>query len=271
MKKFLTATASSVVFGLSAGAASAVSVDITLTEYDTVADAVGAWVDFIDLSDELLAFENFEGQQFTGASAPVVGDGVLDTAIGSISTIETDPLANGGSAIAPFDQAQIRSFEQGEWSFGRFDSDPDFPAGGGIAADQNQFLDSNDTAGLKFEITSDDVGGAFDRIVMILTDVDDVGQVAFFGNAAGEEVVANFSADTDANSNGKESNGDIFLLTFLFDELVDSATLFTFLDPGDGYGTDAIGVGATVPLPAAGWLLIGGLGGLAALKRRRKV
>lgn len=39
--------------------------------------------------------------------------------------------------------------------------------------------------------------------------------------------------------------------------------------PGDKFDIDAIGV-SPVPLPAAGLMLIAGLGGLAALKRRRK-
>ncbi|MEM6371462.1 MAG: VPLPA-CTERM sorting domain-containing protein [Pseudomonadota bacterium] len=45
---------------------------------------------------------------------------------------------------------------------------------------------------------------------------------------------------------------------------------------GDGYGISALVVGATVgdpnviPLPATGWLLLAGFGGMAALRRRKK-
>ena len=52
---------------------------------------------------------------------------------------------------------------------------------------------------------------------------------------------------------------DVASMMFGFDEGEETANQF--------YVGGAV---ATVPLPAAGWLLIGGLGGLAAMKRRKK-
>ena len=66
------------------------------------------------------------------------------------------------------------------------------------------------------------------------------------------------------------------VFSFSFESGEDELTLDNFLLRLQSVGTSnelstvLVGTPSPVPLPAAGWLLLGGLGGLAAMKRRRK-
>ncbi|MDB5661592.1 MAG: sorting protein [Cypionkella sp.] len=68
---------------------------------------------------------------------------------------------------------------------------------------------------------------------------------------------------------GKNNDGNFYNL--LGNALFTDVEWVTFTNSGKGnVRVDDIGTPAAVPLPAAGWLMIAGLGGLAALRRKRK-
>ncbi len=75
----------------------------------------------------------------------------------------------------------------------------------------------------------------------------------------------------------RTANGWVALMGYVaatFAPILAKVISFTVLDTNDAYGyADGAlaGVGiAPVPVPAAGLLMVGGLGGLAALRRRKK-
>jgi hypothetical protein len=179
----------------------------------------------------------------------------LQTAVGEFRTIL--PAGTGTTNVAPTDRAIVRSGTESYSVGGRFDADPD------TGLDNNNYLDSNDNSGIKLIIPGATNLGMFDRVAMLLTDVDDVGRAKFSVVASGAEFTENTFANPTVFGNGK-----LFLLTFLFDAPVNSATIAMNIDPGDGFGVDYVGVGV-VPLPAPALLLIGGLAGLAAFRRKR--
>ena len=92
--------------------------------------------------------------------------------------------------------------------------------------------------------------------------VDDGNVGALFdddpGDSVGNGTIASNTDDVDASAS--------FVLGDPF-----AMTIFTTLDPGTKIvNYDATVTATPIPLPAAGFLLLGGLGGLVALRRKRK-
>lgn len=125
----------------------------------------------------------------------------------------------------------------------------------------DMFLDSNDTFGIKWLVN---VGSAFNKLIFTLTDVSDQGALVKIVTG-GDEI--QFQS---------QSNGNQKIITVDFGGFVNSAEIRmtnyfangTTKRINDGFSVDDIAVSA-VPLPAPAFMLIAGLAGLAAFRRKR--
>jgi hypothetical protein len=125
----------------------------------------------------------------------------------------------------------------------------------------DMFLDSNDTYGISWMVS---LGGSlFDSLVLTLTDATDVG--AIMRITVGEETYT-FSG---------LGNGAQQIVQIDFDEAIDTASIFFGnwnsqggLRLNDGFSIDDIAV-SEVPLPASALLLLGGLAGMASMRRKK--
>lgn len=128
-------------------------------------------------------------------------------------------------------------------------------------ASDDMFLDSNDTFGISWSASLAS-GAMFDRLVFTIVDA------AEFGNTM---VIAIGDYMTTIASQG---NGRKRLVEIELDEAVYNAEItfshFKGDNPltNDGFSIDDVSLNQ-VPLPASALLLLGGLGGLAAFRRRQ--
>ncbi|WP_424985914.1 PEP-CTERM sorting domain-containing protein [Microbulbifer sp. S227A] len=206
--------------------------------------------DAID-TDHQVAYETFESY------TPVAdGGGVGDTTpltSTSVGDFTTTPGGRcGNSCDTPDDQSLIRSTS----SYGRYNT----TLGG------SNWLDSNDNSAINLAAAG---GSMFDSISFFLTDVDDVGRVAFEIEVAGEM----FDVAEDILNSNRQGDGDLFLVSIGLDSLVNSVGISLFIESGDGFGIDDVRLGSSmspVPVPASLPLLAGGLGLLGWIARRRK-
>jgi hypothetical protein len=127
------------------------------------------------------------------------------------------------------------------------------------------FLDSNDNQGMLWDVKVNGGLTAFDTILFALTDATDQGAtlkiLAQNGISAFETVVG-------------KSDGNAQMVLIKFSELIFGAKVELSNFSGnlnkDGFGVDDMVVGASVvPLPAPALMLIAGLAGLAAVRRKR--
>ena len=200
--------------------------------------ATGAFAGTINLD-----FETGFAQDLHLGTGPVdLGQGVMATSSENMQLVKT---GRPRDAFVPDDMPEDTSF--GDYFLtGDFQGNTDLKLSFGT-----------DVRGLSFDIADIDGGGQYN------TEMFDF--IAFLD---GEEV-----AKIEFNS-GDNDTGDAVITEVVFgDDVRLDALHITGVTKGGtrniGWGLDNLHATA-VPLPAAGWLLIGAFGGLAAMKRRRK-
>jgi hypothetical protein len=124
----------------------------------------------------------------------------------------------------------------------------------------DMFLDSNDTFGIKWLVNT---GSAFNKLIFTLTDVSDQGALVKIVSHGGE---IQFQSQRTGNQK---------IITVDFGGFVNSAEIrmTNFFANGtkkinDGFSIDDIAV-SVVPLPAPAFMLLAGLAGFAAFRRKR--
>jgi hypothetical protein len=226
---------------LASSAASAATVDINITSYagpGDLAAAVAARDAFV-AGAYYLVEEDFSDE--SGAN-PV-------TDVGSFTGVA--PAAPGSSAVDCGGGLGATSCVLNSGTFGRYNTDG-----------ESNWLDSNDLNEIVWSIPGGAVLSAFNRIAFLMTDVDDVGDIIFQIAAGGQAV------GSTVNDGNGQPNGRLQLVTMSFSDLVSNLSITMRVGQGDGFGIDGVKI-AAVPVPAAGFLLLAGLGGLAAFKRRK--
>lgn len=192
-------------------------------------------------------FESFSEGNVANGFSTSVGTFSSMGGTGSGGTVTGSGFANNGTLLAVRDGNV----------YGRSSTTS---ALSGTSAD-NMFLDSNDTFGIRWDVSLG--GGMFDRIALTLSDAADSGALL--------RIMVD-GAFHDLSSLG---NGNRKLITIDFGSAVSSATVF-FGNwrngqprTNDGFSIDDASVSA-VPLPASAVLLLAGLGGMAAMRRRKR-
>jgi len=214
-----------------------------------------------------IASGNFVGEDFEnlgpggGTSVEGVVSSPFSTAVGTFE--EIGGVGTGGTVrqlgLGQSSQLALRDGSV----YGRQNT---WPEGG------DWFLDSNDTWGFTWNVTSADVGDEFDSLMFSLTDGSDAG--AFLRITLDDGTVW----EQREAGQGRLGNGNIAFFVVNFDEAVSSAsiTVGNFSSAGgdtyrrnDGVGIDAAMVGV-VPVPASLPILLAGLGAFGVLRGRRK-
>lgn len=227
------------------GAAHAASITVSQFSVGSYTDALGTGT---------YTGENFEDLGLALGEGEVTSP--FSTAVGTISTL--GGTGNGGTVTGlPGNTGTDLALRDGN-VFGRTNTTP---LGG------KWYLDSNDTWGMSWNVST---GGQFNRIIFSLADGSDAG--AFLRISAG-------ASSFEQRTGGKLGNGNISLVVIDFDSYVTSALveLGNFTRNGqnfvrnDGFSIDGLQAGiAPIPLPAAGFLLIGAVAGLGAMRKLRK-
>lgn len=206
-----------------------------------------AWDTFLSTTTGVI--ENFEGfveDEYLGGLVTAVGtftrDGGNPGGGGTVTNTDAQAFGNTGEGVTVRDGTV----------FGRSNS----TTGG------KMFFDSNDLERVLFHVS---LGGtAFTSLSFTLVDAADVG--AAFSIFVDGASVADYTLGHDPSI----PNGVRKVINVDFGGAVTSAKiLFTSIPEDDGFGMDDFVVQA-IPLPAPALMLLGGLGALGALRRRRR-
>jgi hypothetical protein len=201
--------------------------------------------------------ENFENQSgFTGtfengAQISAGGDGEIETSIGtSVGSFTTAGGSGNGSTCDRLDlkndDCDNIALQQAPSVNGQ---------GNTIPFNGEWALNTADTTGLIWDVA---VGGRlFDSLFFVLRDPADQ-----------RAKTLSIVAGGDTYTSGVIGNESLLLVEVLFGTAVSSATVTITTSSNDAFTFDGAGVNV-VPLPAAGWMLLAGIGGLAALRRRQ--
>ena len=229
------------MIALAAVPAQAVTVQVDTFAIGDLAGARSARDAFLSGAASVVSegFESFAAWDGTsGTPTPI------DTGVGLFRS-DAPPPGSGGSSVGGGTTGEIRADGP---MFGR----QNLTDGGA------NWLDSNDLETLVWEVGG---AGTFKSLSFFLTDVGDIAGTDFnFSVTAGSE-----SATTHIP---RQASGTINFVRILFDAPVTTALVTFNTQHNDGFGLDDATAAAPIPLPGAGLLLLGGLAGFAALRRR---
>lgn len=131
----------------------------------------------------------------------------------------------------------------------------------------NKYLNSLDTDGMVWNVST---GSAFNRLVFSLVDAADIRDVVL---TIGVEGSTQFAMLSGSNAIGPQAgNNNQKLIVIDFGQMVNGATvslLNSNTNVNDAFGLDGAAVGV-VPIPATGLLLLGGIGAIGMMRRRKK-
>lgn len=226
----------------------------------TTAQAATISVSSFDVSEYQTAlgtFENVVSEDFENPLPGMVGNR-FDSDVGNFRVVG-DGVGSGGTvdnASFPNDGTQL-AIRKGN-VYGRESTTLQ------LTGDPNddQFLDSNDTFGIRYNAELAN-GVSFNKILLTLTDAAEFGTRLLIRT---EGATNEFITDGD--------NGGSNTILVDFGGNVSSASIFFVHRKNgeralnDGFSIDDVAISA-VPLPASSLLLIAGLGGLAAMRRRK--
>lgn len=238
--------------GIGAGAQAA-TVNLTSFGRSDLAGAQQARGDFLDSH----TIKNLRAETFEGKAAWDGSHGTTNpqnTKVGSFTSL--GGLGSGASKINDGAGLEVRGDNDMNW--GRFNADKlDNDLIGG------KWLDSNDTLGMKWDISG---LGKFNTLAFFLIDAADVG--GKFSIKVGQSLFSQV-----LGGDGLTKNGNIQLVTILLPEAVSHLTVELFHDRlNDGFGVDGATIAnvAPVPVPPAAALLVSGLFALGVARRRRR-
>jgi hypothetical protein len=234
------------ILALAAFAAPASAATISVSSFDK-----SAYEAVVDTFGSVVTedFESFsEGNVADGFSTSVGSFSTLG-GTGSGGTVTGAGFANDGSLLAVRDGNV----------YGRVSTTAALT---GDRAD-DKFLDSNDTYGIRWDIS---LGGSmFDRVVFSLTDATDVGARMVLDLGGTMTVLSGLANGAqklvEIDLGGAFSSATLFFTNYKSD--------LQTLRLNDGFSIDDISV-SEVPLPASSLLLMAGLGGFAAMRRRKQ-
>lgn len=251
---------------------------VTLSNPDGGGDGPENGVNGIELSVENLSWRPGSNRfvfvfgdsllKTSNAGEVVSGSGLsFDTA----DNVDGDPISTAGNAIAAMTANDVQLFGL---SFGTSFTQAITSLGGTAFAstDTAESIISSITAGITSgfaeysTVTVGDLGEGLPEIAVSTTCVS-----ANIGTCSGASATGEFDRTVDRTFEFDVTFTRVAegLATFNTYALVDRGIVATERDifrDGEGGGGDP----SVVPLPAAGWMLLAGLGGIAALKRRRK-
>lgn len=249
----ILAGAGAVACVLTTGAATAATVSLTNVTgqtYQTLYDGFLPGVQRI--------VEDFAGEATPGGFNVTVVPAAQNRTTGNSITTPVGTFAGiggtGGGTSVTGNPAQIQ-IRAGN-NAGRFN----------VLNSDGNFLDSNDTEGFSWTIENT-YDGRLRGMSAFITDPND----------AGKRLTASLLNDgTEVFTQMFENslvNGRVLHLTADFTGVTWTTAVFKFdmggINDGIGLSNATLHV-SEVPLPAAGWMLLAGIGGLAALRRRQK-
>lgn len=278
MKRFLYATAIAASMGTAAGAA---PISVQFFSGSDLQDANSSFYTQFGSLTSGYTIENFEdrggfgGSLENGALISLGGEGEVSNTVNPDGSVTLGSIET--NTVGTFTGLGVGNSNPSGTTCGSLDlnvdgcrniaiQDPGTINGQGniVPFDGSSSININDSLGLRWTVST---GNLFDSVVFALRDVTDQGATVTIRQGDDQEEI---TRQVVRNALGQNNiNDNLTLVSVSFGSLQSSAFItVTNSRLDDSFNFDGAAVNI-VPLPAGMWMLLAGIGGFAALKRRR--